>query len=87
MFELDGIELEFDDGALEAIAEKSITAKTNARGLRSTIEKILIPYQFEAQELVKKGLKKIVVGAGTVISGEIPILLFDTKKKADGKKL
>lgn len=87
LFELDGIELDFDDGALEAIAEKSITAKTNARGLRSTIEKILIPYQFEAQELVKKGLKKIVVGAGTVISGEIPILLFDTKKKADGKKL
>jgi ATP-dependent Clp protease ATP-binding subunit ClpX len=87
LFELDGIELEFDPAALEEIAEKSISAKTNARGLRTTIEKILIPYQFEAQELVKKGLKKIVIGAGTVTSGEIPILLFDTKKKADGKKL
>lgn len=87
LFEMDGIELEFEMEALEAIAEKSITAKTNARGLRNTIEKILIPYQFEAQELVKKGLKKIVVGSDTVIKGEIPILLFDTKKKADGKKL
>ena len=87
LFELDGIELAFEDESLEAIAEKSILAKTNARGLRSTIEKILIPYQFEAQELVRKGLKKIVIGAGTVTNGEIPILLFDTKKKADGKKL
>lgn len=87
LFELDGIELAFEDASLEAIAEKSILAKTNARGLRSTIEKILIPYQFEAQELVRKGLKKIVIGADTVTNGEIPILLFDTKKKADGKKL
>lgn len=87
LFELDGIDLEFDTSALEAIAEKSISAKTNARGLRSTIEKILIPYQFEAQELVSKGLKRIVISADTITDGEIPLLIFDTKKKADGEKL
>jgi ATP-dependent Clp protease ATP-binding subunit ClpX len=66
LFELDGIELEFEDDALIEIVESSIVSKTNARGLRTTIEKLLIPYQFEAQDLSKKGLKKILVNKESV---------------------
>ena len=86
LFDMDGLDLEFDASALEAIAEKSIVSKTNARGLRTTLEKLLIPYQFEAQDLVKKGLKKILINSETVNKGELPIFVFDQRKIADGKK-
>lgn len=87
LFDIDGIELEFDESSLEAIVEKSIESKTNARGLRTTLEKLLIPYQFEAQELAKKGLKKIVINRDSVTKKELPIFVFDNKKKEHGKKL
>ena len=89
LFDMDGIELEFDPSALEAIAEKSIESNTNARGLRTTLEKLLIPYQFEAQELSKKGLKKIVINRESVIKKELPLFVFDNnnKKKEYGKKI
>jgi ATP-dependent Clp protease ATP-binding subunit ClpX len=87
LFDIDGIELEFDSSSLEAIVEKSIESKTNARGLRTTLEKLLIPYQFEAQELAKKGLKKIVINRDSVTKKELPIFVFDNKKKEHGKKL
>jgi ATP-dependent Clp protease ATP-binding subunit ClpX len=87
LFEIDGIELEFEPEALEEIAEQSILSKTNARGLRSTLEKLLIPYQFEAQDLAKKGLKKIVINKESVSKKELPIFVFDSKKKEYDKKL
>ena len=39
LFELDGVKLEFDESAINAIAEKSMTRKTGARGLRAIMEK------------------------------------------------
>ena len=88
LFDMDGLDLEFENDALEEIAEKSIQSKTNARGLRTTLEKLLIPYQFEAQELVKKGLKKIIITKETVANGSLPMFVFNQqRKKADGKKL
>jgi ATP-dependent Clp protease ATP-binding subunit ClpX len=87
LFDMDGLELDFEPEALEAIADKSIESKTNARGLRSTLEKLLIPYQFEAQELVKKGLKKILISKNTVIKGELPIFMFNQRKKENAKTI
>ena len=48
LFKLDGIELEFDDDALKAIAEKSIRLKTGARGLRSVLENLMLECMYEA---------------------------------------
>ncbi len=85
LFDMDGLELEFEQEALEAIADKSIQSKTNARGLRTTLEKLLVPYQFEAQELAQKGLKKILINKDSVIKGELPIFVFNQRKKEHGK--
>jgi ATP-dependent Clp protease ATP-binding subunit ClpX len=87
LFDMDGLEIEFQPDALEAIVEKSIESKTNARGLRTALEKLLIPYQFEAQDLVKKGLKKMLINKETVLKGELPIFVFDQRKKENVKKL
>jgi ATP-dependent Clp protease ATP-binding subunit ClpX len=61
LFELDGIELEFTQDSLEAIAEKSKELKTNARGLKNVIEEILLQYQFDAVNLKERGLAKIII--------------------------
>ena len=87
LFDIDGLDIEFQNDALDAIADKSIESKTNARGLRNTLEKLLIPYQFEAQELSQKGLKKLIITRDTVEKGELPLFVFDQRKKADVKKL
>ncbi len=46
LFRLDDVELEFDETALEAIAEKALEKKTGARGLRSIIESVLMPIMY-----------------------------------------
>ena len=84
IFELDGIDLVFEEEALEYIAEKSKSLKTNARGLKSIIEKTLLPYQFDAQNLVERGLTKIVISKNTV-AGEPAKLIFDKKAKNEQK--
>jgi ATP-dependent protease Clp ATPase subunit len=58
--------------------------KTNARGLKSIIEKTLLPYQFDAQNLVERGLTKIVISKNTV-AGEPAKLIFDKKAKNEQK--
>lgn len=79
MFELDGIDLIFDQESLELIAEKAKELKTNARGLKNIIEKTLLPYQFDAVNLVERGLRSIRISKDT-IEGHPAILIFDKKK-------
>ena len=47
MFEMDGVTLEFTDDALEAIAAQAIERNTGARGLRSIMEKLMLPTMYE----------------------------------------
>jgi ATP-dependent Clp protease ATP-binding subunit ClpX len=84
MFELDGIKLEFDTPALREIAKKAKELKTNARGLKNIIEKILMPYQFDAVDLVERGLKSIRISKDT-IDGQTAIMIFDKKKNEQNK--
>lgn len=84
MFELDGIDLQFEDSALSYIAEKAKELKTNARGLKNIIEKTLLPYQFDAVNLVERGLSKIVISKDTV-AGSPAVMIFDKKVKNEQK--
>jgi len=79
IFELDGIELVFEDSALQHIAEKAKKLKTNARGLKNIIEKVLLPYQFDAINLSKRGLSKIVISMNTVVGTDPALMIFDKK--------
>ena len=76
IFELDGVDIHFEEDALVAIAEQAKKLDTNARGLKNIIEKILLRYQFEAAELVNRGLTKIVISKDTV-EGKPAVLIFD----------
>ena len=47
LFDMDDVELSFEDGALDAIADQAQTRKLGARGLRSMMEQILLEPMFE----------------------------------------
>jgi ATP-dependent Clp protease ATP-binding subunit ClpX len=84
IFELDGIVLEFEASALREIARKAKDLKTNARGLKNIIEKTLLPYQFDAINLVERGLAKIVISKNT-IAGDPAVMIFDKKVNNEQK--
>lgn len=79
LFELDRIQLEFDNDSLKNIAEHALELNTNARGLKNIIEKILLPYQYAASDLVERGLSKIIINK-LAVNGEAATLIFDRKK-------
>lgn len=59
LFEMEGIELEFKDGALDFIVEKAMGFKLGARGLRSICEAVIIDAMFEMPS--EKGTEKLVI--------------------------
>ncbi len=77
LFELDGVELIFEEEALRAIAKKAIERKTGARGLRSIMEEILLDIMYELPEL--SGYE-VVITPDVVEKGETPVYL--KKKKS-----
>ncbi|ALJ20680.1 ATP-dependent Clp protease ATP-binding subunit ClpX [Microbacterium sp. No. 7] len=80
MFELDGVDLEFEDDALRAIADLAIARKTGARGLRAILENVLGPIMFEipsADDVVK-----VVVTRAAVTEGAPPTLVLRQKRKS-----
>ena len=84
MLSLDDIELKFTRGARLAIARRAKKLGTNARGLRNILDTILLPYQFDAQEMSSKGVQSIEITEQTVDTGADPVLIF--KQDAGTKK-
>ena len=56
---LDGVELEFADGACEAIAKLAIKRNIGARGLRSIMEEFMLPVMYDVPS--EKGIKKVII--------------------------
>ncbi|MBC7364085.1 MAG: ATP-dependent Clp protease ATP-binding subunit ClpX [Candidatus Aminicenantes bacterium] len=79
LFELEGVELEFTQEALEAMAEKSLERKLGARGLRSIIEDLMLDLMFYLPS--HKQLKKVVITRQMV---EEPRLTFEKYKQVIG---
>jgi ATP-dependent Clp protease ATP-binding subunit ClpX len=64
LFEIDGVELEFTDDALEAVAKKSIERKTGARGLRSIMEETMTEIMYEIPS--NKNIIKVIITADCI---------------------
>ena len=78
LFELENVELEFKDEALNEIAKKAIIKKTGARGLRSILESILLKTMFELPEL--ENVLKVTVDKTAVAGGTDPIVTYGKKQ-------
>lgn len=64
MFELDGIDLEFDEDSIKAIADKAIELDTGARGLRTILENVMLDLMYEVPS--DKTIKKIIITKGFI---------------------
>lgn len=73
MFRLDGVDLQFEPGALDAIADQAATRGTGARGLRAILEEVLLPVMFDLPS--RKDVATAIVTAKTVLDGVEPALI------------
>ena len=76
---MDDVELEFEPEALEAIADMTLEKKTGARGLRSIMEKTLIPIMYSIPS--DAAVCKVVVTADCVKNGSEPVLVKDSTRQ------
>ena len=72
LFKIDGVELEFEKEALEAIAEMAIKRRTGARGLRAILEEAMVDIMFNLPEY--KGYK-VVITKDVILEKKEPILV------------
>ena len=84
LLELDGVELEFEQEALQAIVEKAIERNTGARGLRSIIEDIMRDIMFDIPSNDK--IEKCIITKETVLNHEQPKLIINENKDNSRKK-
>ncbi|MET3567519.1 ATP-dependent Clp protease ATP-binding subunit ClpX [Leifsonia sp. 98AMF] len=73
MFELDGVQLEFDHAALESIADLAVLRKTGARGLRAIMEEVLGPIMFEVPS--SSEVARVVVTKEAVLENAAPTIV------------
>ena len=73
LFELDGVELEFTEDALEAIADQAILRGTGARGLRAIMEEVLLSVMYEVPS--REDVARVVVTREVVLEHVNPTLV------------
>jgi ATP-dependent Clp protease ATP-binding subunit ClpX len=83
LFELDGVELEFTDEAVDGIADKALERGTGARGLRAIIEETLLHAMYDVPS---RGDVATVVVTGESVAGDVPPTLVLREPEAKKKK-
>jgi ATP-dependent Clp protease ATP-binding subunit ClpX len=73
LFDLDGVELEFTEDALEAVADQAILRGTGARGLRAIMEEVLLSVMYEVPS--RKDVAKVVITREVVLEHVNPTLV------------
>jgi len=83
LFEMEGVEIQFRDDALRAIAKKAQERKTGARGLRSIMESVLLDtmYNIPSQE----GVTKVVIDEAVINGESEPLLMYETGDSTQDK--
>ncbi|MHB1314427.1 MAG: ATP-dependent Clp protease ATP-binding subunit ClpX [Christensenellales bacterium] len=80
LFEMDEVELEFDEEALTAIAKKAMERKTGARGLRSILEEAMLDVMFEVPS--RTDIEKCIITKETIEKNLEPIFVIsDVRSK------
>ncbi|MBY0469695.1 ATP-dependent Clp protease ATP-binding subunit ClpX [bacterium] len=74
LFEYDGIQLEFEEDALEAVAKEAIKRNTGARGLRAILEQSMLEVMYELP--ARTDVKKCIVSKNVILKGERPVMVF-----------
>jgi len=84
LFKLEGVKLNFKENAVKEIAQKAISKKTGARGLRSILENILLKTMFELPS--QENVDEIIVDLGAVKGQNDPITIHSRGVKTKSEK-
>ena len=75
LFEMEDVEIQFRDDALEAISKKAQERKTGARGLRSIMEAVLLDTMFKIPSLDK--VSKVIIDSAVIEGMSEPLLMYE----------
>lgn len=75
LFEMEGVEIQFREDALRAIAKKAKDRKTGARGLRSIMETVLLDSMYKIPSLDK--VSKVIIDAAVIEGESEPLLMYE----------
>ena len=85
LFEMDGVALEFEDEALEAIARKALDRKTGARGLRAIVEEVIMELMYQIPS--EPNVSRCIITKDVVENGAEPKIEYsDRKVKSSASK-
>ncbi len=79
LFKVEGVDLQYTDEALVAMAKEAVSRKSGARGLRAIMEETMLDIMYEIPS--KENVVECVVGEEVVLKNEEPILLYEQPKK------
>ncbi|HBR02625.1 MAG TPA: ATP-dependent Clp protease ATP-binding subunit ClpX [Ruminiclostridium sp.] len=79
LFELDGVQLEIDENALDAIADRAIERKIGARGLRAIMEDIMLDVMYDIPS--QDNIEKCIITRETVVNNQQPDLVMGEQRK------
>lgn len=86
LFEMEGVELEFTDKLLFKVAESALKHKTGARGLRSVMEKMMLPIMYDLPD--KANLQKCVIDEDVLTEDKPPKFIYkEETEEVDKEKL
>ncbi|SDL73971.1 ATP-dependent Clp protease ATP-binding subunit ClpX [Franzmannia pantelleriensis] len=80
LFDMEGVELDFREDALRAVAAKAMARKTGARGLRSILESVLLDTMYEIPSL--EGVTKVVIDESVIAGESEPLLIYSQKDES-----
>ena len=80
LFEMEGVELDFRDDALRAVAHKAMERKTGARGLRSILENVLLDTMYQVPSM--DDVVKVVIDSTTIEGESDPLLIYENSDQA-----
>jgi len=75
LFEMEGVEIQFRDEALRAVAQKARERKTGARGLRSIMESVLLETMYRIPSMEK--VSKVIIDAAVINGESEPLLVYE----------
>ena len=79
LFEMEGVELEFRDDALRAVARKALERKTGARGLRTILEQVLLDTMYELPSM--QNVSKVVVDEAVIRGEAKPYIIYSNAEQ------
>jgi ATP-dependent Clp protease ATP-binding subunit ClpX len=78
LFEMEGVRLEFTDGALRSVANRAVARRTGARGLRSILESILLDTMFDLPGF--EGVEEVVINREVADDQAKPLYIYADRR-------